>query len=184
MTDLTGTTIRNALDGDIEGIATVFALGCTWAYRDFFPSDVLAVYTPERQLTRWTSHLASLPPGHRILVASQGDRVAGFIEFGPAASESREGFGEVHYVFVHPRHTRAGIGGRLMHEGATQLAQAGCPAAVLWVFRENTHARAFYERLGWTATGNENLEPTLVDRGYTITECEYSYPFSTVPVSR
>lgn len=173
---MTETKIRDAHDGDVADIVTVFALGCTWGYRDFFPPEVLADYTPERQMQRWTGHLANLPPHHHILVASQDDNVVGFIELGPATSASRGGVGEVHYVFVHPSHMRCGIGGRLMCEGETWLAQAGYPTAVLWVFRDNTRARTFYERLGWTATGNEGLEPTLVDRGYTITECEYSRP--------
>lgn len=168
-------SIRAARNSDTAGIATVFALSCAWAYQGILPPVLLANYTPERQLQRWTDRLTSPFPGHEFFVACRSGAVTGFIEIGPAttASGSGNGSGEVHYLFVHPHHLGRGIGGQLLHAGETRLARAGHSTAVLWVFCGNTYARAFYERLGWAATGRENLEPTLAELGYTISECQY-----------
>lgn len=172
MTETTDFSIRDVRDSDAADIATIFALGCAWAYREFFPAQVLANYTPQRQMKRWTDRLANLTRRDRILVATESDAVIGFIEIGPAASAS-DNMGEVRYLFVHPSRTGHGIGRQLMRTGEAGLAQLGYLTAILWVFRDNSYARAFYERLGWTATGGEELEPTLAQRGFTIIECEY-----------
>jgi len=172
MTETTGLTIRDFSDGDVTEIATIFALGCAWGYREFFPPEFLANYTPQRQAKRWRDHLSSLAAHHRVLVATENGVVIGFIEFGPMES-APEKVGEVHYLFVHPSRMGQGIGQRLMRVGEAGLAQLGYLTAVLWVFHDNAHARAFYERMGWTATGRLEPEPTLAQRGFTIDECQY-----------
>jgi GNAT superfamily N-acetyltransferase len=184
MADTPNVTMREAHDRDVASIATIFALSCSWAYRNIFPPELLADYTPERQSQRWANHLASLSHCNRLLVAAQDGAVIGFIEIGPSASAHDSGVGEVQYLFVHPSHVRCGVGGQLMRVGETWLEQAGYTAAVLWVFRDNTRARTFYERSGWTATGSEKLETTLVERGYAIIECEYRRHLTGDPPQR
>ena len=45
-----------------------------------------------------------------------------------------------------------------MVDGLEAMRSRGWSRAALWVLRENTHARGFYERGGWTPTGAERAE--------------------------
>ena len=164
--------LRDARAIDAPEIATVFALSCTRAYQGIFPPVLLAEYTPGRQLRRWADHLESATADSCVLVAALQAQVIGFIEVGPASEAP--GFGEIHYLFVHPEHARCGAGSRLLREGETCLAGDGYRKALLWVFRDNALAQGFYERAGWQHAGIERAEPSLLKRDYPITECQYS----------
>lgn len=166
---------REAEPADAEQIAGVFARSCAHAYRAFFPPELLAQYTPERQRERWTRHLQSLEPGTTFLAAFDGGRPVGFIECGPSvpAPGVPSDAAEVHYLFVDPRDLGQGVGRELLGAAETRLADVGYTTAVLWVFRDNSPARGFYDRAGWSAVGVERLEPNLAAHGYAITECLY-----------
>ena len=45
-----------------------------------------------------------------------------------------------------------------MVDALDAMRAQGWRRAVLWVLRDNAHARAFYERGGWTPTGAEREE--------------------------
>lgn len=169
-------TLHAARDTDVEGIATVFSLGCISAYRDIFPSDLLANYVPAKQVSVWADRLTNPPVGHHVIVATKCSEVVGFIQVGPAASifDREKNFCEVHYLFVHPDHVRYRVGSNLLLYGENLMAGEGYTEAVLWVFRDNIPARSFYERAGWNATGTEQVEPNLATRGHFIVECKYN----------
>ena len=168
-------TYREAEPADAGEIADVFARSCAHAYRELFPPELLAQYTPERQRERWIRHLRSLDSGSTFLAAFEDGRSVGFIEFGPAAPapDVPVQAGEVHYLFVHPRNFGQGVGRELLGAAESRLTSAGYTVAVLWVFRDNSSARGFYSRAGWSATSLERLEPKLAEHGYAITECLY-----------
>jgi GNAT superfamily N-acetyltransferase len=163
--------LRDADRSDAEAIATVFALSAAWAYERIFPPELLARYTPARQQDRWAAHLDSPPAGRHVVAATLADQIVGFVEAGPAVEEP--GFGEVHYLFIHPGRSRAGVGGRLLQVAEDRLAASGYQAALLWVFSGNALARSFYERVGWTPAGVERPEPGLAAGGQNVPECRY-----------
>ena len=168
--------LRAARETDVEGIATVFALSCASAYRDIFPSDLLANYVPAKQVSVWADRLTNLSVDHHVIVAAKCSQVIGFIQVGPAASifDRGQNFGEVHYLFVHPDHVRYGVGSDLLLYGENLMAGEGYAEALLWVLRDNIPARSFYEQAGWNPTGTEQIEPDLATRGDFIVECKYS----------
>ncbi len=48
--------------------------------------------------------------------------------------------------------------GRLLYDAAIfHLCQVGYEQASLWVLEGNTRARSWYERLGWTCTGERKV---------------------------
>jgi len=77
----------------------------------------------------------------------------------------------VYALHVHPRLRRSGIGTLLLHAALRRLATPGWDTAVLWVLRDNVNARAFYEALGWSPTGEEMVENRS---GYAIPEVRYT----------
>lgn len=60
-------------------------------------------------------------------------------------------------MYVDPEHWREGVGNALMDTAFERLAGLPYEEAVLWTFKENARAIAFYERHGWRADGSEKI---------------------------
>jgi ribosomal protein S18 acetylase RimI-like enzyme len=125
-----------------------------------------------RTADNWTA--ATTDPVHRLRLAEYAGAVVGYAHSGPADGESDD-VGELHAVYL--LSSAQGIGaGRLLAEDALRgLAEAGCTECILWVAEENSHARGFYEHLGFrTDDGRDTW------RGLTVVR----YRRATHPVPR
>ena len=60
-------------------------------------------------------------------------------------------------MYVDPDHWREGVGNALMDAAFERLAELPYVEAVLWTFKENGRAIAFYERHGWRPDGSEKI---------------------------
>jgi GNAT superfamily N-acetyltransferase len=90
-----------------------------------------------------------------VFLANVGDRVAGVVVAG--ADPDHLEMGHITRFYVDPPHWGQGIG-TLLHEAAiSHLRQSGFGQASLWVIEDNVRTRAWYERLGWTSTGERRI---------------------------
>ena len=64
------------------------------------------------------------------------------------------GFGEVVSLYLLPESMGKGYGKALLAAAVRRLAEQGFRDALLWVLEENRRARRFYERAGFTLTGD------------------------------
>ncbi len=69
-----------------------------------------------------------------------------------ARDEDMKGKAEIIAIHSLPENWRKGYGSRMMDRLLADIAAAGYPEAVLWVFADNARARAFYEAKGFRAT--------------------------------
>ncbi|CAE7256270.1 unnamed protein product [Symbiodinium sp. CCMP2592] len=118
----------------------------------------------QEQLKRFTSFLES---GQRHFIVAEDDdapnqqRLRAFISFGP--SYTRDGFGEVMQLFVHPAFQRRGLGSKLLKAAWLELrgrtwSKMGCH---VWCTKGNP-ANRVYEQAGWFSTGRQkSLKPSL-----------------------
>jgi ribosomal protein S18 acetylase RimI-like enzyme len=77
---------------------------------------------------------------------------SGEADLGPEAAE-------LVAMYVDPGHWRQGVGDALMRAALERLAALPYTVAVLWTFKENRRAIAFYERYGWRPDGAEKIHP-------------------------
>ena len=151
---MTGVSLRPVVPGDAEALAEIHAAAWQEAYGALMPPDVLARFGVEQRRLLWRGLLAqseTLPWVDVALVPHEDagpPRPVGFVwsrlvEAPDAAFES-----EIVALNVHPSAWRRGHGRRLMAAAAARLRSAGADSLYLWVFRENSTARAFYESLG------------------------------------
>jgi GNAT superfamily N-acetyltransferase len=115
------------------------------------PDDVLAGLSEAEHQELWASRLPVAPPTF-CLVA--GSPLVGFVSGGHLGDGP-----EIYALYVEPSAWRQGVGRGLLAAGLARLRDTGATTAGLWVLRDNTRARAFYEALGWTPTGEHRLEP-------------------------
>ncbi len=94
-----------------------------------------------------------------ILIAKDGERVIGFLGYGDRGEEAQN-TGEIFALYVLPEYWGKGVSKKLVEAGLERLKTY--PTIALWVLKENPRAIRFYEKCGFTATG-EALYSKAID---------------------
>lgn len=165
-------TLRVATRADVPVIAEMHLASWRATYTAITEPGFMSSVTLEGRIKRWEG--AFTPPASEITettVAVDGDRILGVCSFGPRGEPRDPSAGEIYSLHVGPDSLRAGLGRMLLDDALVRLSSRGLTSVFLWVLRDNTNARAFYEAQGWSLTGEERND----DRsGFAIAEVRYS----------
>ncbi len=160
MTDLTRTpvaAVRNANTSDAEAVGVVQAQLWASAYGMFLSADLLDQFTPEAFGEVWAKSLATPPsPLHRLLVATQGPDMVGFVAIGPTGEGDEEGTGAIGEILIGgvlESHRRAGHGSRLINAAVDTLLAGNFGQVETWVLALDSVTLEFAEQAGLTADG-------------------------------
>jgi GNAT superfamily N-acetyltransferase len=138
--------VRAAEIDDAHAIAKVHVATWRSAYRDLLPADFLASLNQGQYEERWKRTLSDTSA--RVYVADSAEGVVGFASGGPERA-GEEGFsGELYAIYVLQEAQGGGHGRRLVQAVVGGLRELGLEDMIVWVLRDNTSARKFYERLG------------------------------------
>jgi GNAT superfamily N-acetyltransferase len=140
---------------DAPALAGLHLRTALFAYASIFPPEA-----PRPNLDRlaldWEQRLGGLhTPNVRCFLGVVGDHTAGVIMAG--ADPDVFEMGHITRFYVDPPHWGHGIGSSLYEAAISHLRQVGYGQASLWVLEGNVRARAWYERLGWTCTGERKI---------------------------
>lgn len=149
---MTAASLRPAVAADLDAVTRVF-LAC-WhnSYVGLLPPDVRDLYTPDTAGELWRR----VPLDHLLVAEVAGRGVLGMVRFG--ADPDDPGRGHVYSLYVDPDSQGLGLGRTLLAAAGETLGARGYAQATLWVFADNTVARAFYTRLGWQPDGATRTE--------------------------
>jgi GNAT superfamily N-acetyltransferase len=150
-------TLRAATDHDLMGVGALHQRSRVAAYSSFLPAEALVDPTPEAMGRYWTERWRWERDTHRLIVAERAGVLVGFSYLGPD-DEDDPATGLLNAIHLDPAEQGRGTGRALMVDALDFMRALGWRRAVLWVLRDNTHARAFYERGGWMSTGAEREE--------------------------
>ena len=92
-----------------------------------------------------------------ILIAKDGERVAGFAGYG--ISRDTPDTGELFALYVLPEYWGTGVAKQLFDAASEQLS--AYRTIGLWVLKENARAIRFYQKRGFSATGEEKHLPSV-----------------------
>lgn len=145
--------LRDAVAADAAALAAFHVRQWRVAYRDLAPPLAHQTLDEAHRLTSWTATLA-LPPPAGVLLAHQGDTLAGFVAFGPTTEPVFAGRGRISLLYVDASVQGRGLGARLLRAAQGRLHEAGFAATALAVVTGNTAARAFYARMGGVETAH------------------------------
>jgi len=152
MTGERGHALRLAVAADAEALALVHIKSWCEIYKDVFPGHVLKKLNAAKHTAYWRSLVAATPGG--TVVCERGRAVIGFLSLDAAGDgDSRESVGEITSIYLDPQHWRCGYGAALMRWALSRAESRGWRRLILWSLRENHHARAFYESIGFHADG-------------------------------
>ncbi|PSK65724.1 Mycothiol acetyltransferase [Micromonospora sp. MH33] len=147
-------SLRPATEADLMAVGALHQQSRVAAYSSFLPAEALADPTPEAMGRYWTERVVWEGADHRMTVAERDGRVVGFSYLGPDdAGDPATGL--LNAIHLEPAERGRGTGRALMVDALDAMRDRGWSRAALWVLRDNAAARRFYERGGWTATGEQ-----------------------------
>jgi len=150
-------TLRLATGDDLMGVGVLHQRSRVAAYSSFVPAEALAEPTGEAMGAYWTERWRWERDTHRLIVAERAGALVGFSYLGPD-DEDDPATGLLNAIHLDPAEQGRGVGRALMVDALDAMRARGWQRAVLWVLRDNAHARAFYERGGWAPTGAQREE--------------------------
>lgn len=169
---MTAPHVRELALADCDRVAEIRVGGWRSAYRGLMPQSYLDALSVQQDADR---HRARFGQGDgRVvnLVAERAGEVVGWACHGPYRDgEVRTADAELYAIYVHPERYGEGVGQALLNESLRRCRAAGDRRMLLWVLRDNTAARRFYERAGFAADGAQ--EPFEVD-GVQVPEVRYA----------
>jgi GNAT superfamily N-acetyltransferase len=151
--------VREAIPEDTEAIVEVNAAGWREGYRDIVSEEKLAQLPIERWRHEIGVGLRRPVADAFTYVAEIDGAFAGYCYVAAPAREPDLGpvVAELVAMYVDPGRWREGAGGALMEAAIERLSGLPYDQAVLWTFKENRRAIAFYERHGWSVDGAEKI---------------------------
>ena len=161
--------VRHALPDDAEAIERVRTDTWRATYRGLMPDELLDRLQPIPSRRR--DHLTRLPPDQFSLVVEDGDEIVGYCAGGRSRSDAERFPGEVYAIYILPAYQGRGAGREMLTVAAAELLRRGWRAMIIWVLRENTSARRFYERMGGRYVRDEEREL----EGLRISESGYGW---------
>ncbi|MFE9688774.1 GNAT family N-acetyltransferase [Micromonospora sp. NPDC005806] len=165
-------SLRPATEADLMAVGALHQRSRVAAYSSFLPAEALAAPTAEEMGRYWVERWTWERADHRMTVAERGGLLVGFSYLGPD-DQHDPATGLLNAIHLEPDELGRGTGRELMIDALRAMRDRGWSRAVLWVLRENAHARAFYERGGWTPTGAERED--LIGPAVT-TQVRYARP--------
>lgn len=152
--------VRPAHPADASRIAGLHVRSWRDAYRSFMPAAYLDTLDQDaHRIGYWQPMLDREEPGLQVWIAFWAGVPAGFVNIEPPRPEPLpsqivpEGLGWIDHLHVAPELRGRGVGFVLFRQALEALREAGFAEAALWVYEENTPARAFYDRVGWVPDG-------------------------------
>lgn len=107
----------------------------------------------------WRSWSHSPTPDRRLVVAVADERVVGFAHTGiseEVGDDQDPGCGELFGFYAHPDVWGTDVAEMMMDSALSSLRDLGISRAVVWALADAHRARAFYEKSGWSLTGNSD----------------------------
>ncbi|MFK5633078.1 MULTISPECIES: GNAT family N-acetyltransferase [unclassified Ornithinimicrobium] len=158
---LADAAVRTGRPSDAPAVGLVQASVWQHELAGVLSAEVLEALTGPRFASVWRRSLEQPPsPRHRLLVATAGPQVVGYVALGPSDDEPGLPPGTTGAIYdggVHPDARRAGHGSRLLNAAVDTLRaateQGNLSAVALWVLAEAGDTRGFLQSAGFSPDG-------------------------------
>ena len=165
-------SIRRAAHKDAATLSNIHALSWKTAYRGIVPD----AYLEQIKMDQWVAAFRKwFAEGvFRADILYLGEDAVGCVTYGGSRDRRYRGWGEVVSLYMLPDHCGQGLGKHLLRHAMGQLRRQGFDKCYLWVLAGNTIARRFYEKHGFSWTGEKG---EVMIMGEKLTDLRYEYRF-------
>lgn len=175
--------VRRARPEDADAVGAVHAASWGADYAELLPRRAGTV-DPAALAASWSQAIQAPPtPRHRVMVATAGPDVVGFVAFGPSADGDADpaADAEVVALLVHPDAQRAGHGSRLLNAAVDTLRENGFRRIRMWVPEVDEPRLAFVRGAGLADDGAGRVLDAAGDGTTTVREVRLS---AAIPAER
>lgn len=159
--------IRQLLpEDDRLAVSRIYAESWRYAYRGIVPQAFLD------GLSEDNCGKSIDMEGRYNLVAVADGKLIGTSSYCKSRFPEYADFGEIISIYLLPEYMGKGYGKKLLAAAVEKLSEMGFRRVFLWVLEENHNARAFYERCGFSPSG-ERMTSDI--GGKTLAELQYCY---------
>ncbi len=143
--------IRKVQQGDASNLAYIQTESWKAAFTSILDAETLTKCTNIERATSMYQRLLDENKGNGYLLTVDGKPHC--IAYWDAARDV-EFTGKAELICIHslPENWHKGYGSQMMDKVLKDIKEAGYSEVVLWVYRENNRARAFYEANGFVLT--------------------------------
>ena len=144
---------------DVAAVCAVRRRSWIAAYTGLMPQGVIDAIDLGVSWMNWTTWVRVPPTADtRFTAAGPPGGVCGFSVISACRDEgAADDVGEVRLLYADPTAWDRGVGSALLRHAVDTLRSTGFDELRLWTLRDNGRARAFYERMGWTPDGAEQV---------------------------
>ena len=139
-------------EDDLFEISNIYEKSWKYAYRNIIPQDFL----DSIPAGRWADRV--IAEGIYSLVLTKGSVMVGTASFCRSRWQEYSGYGEIISIYLLPEYIGKGCGGPLLRACLEELKKMGFERILLWVLEDNHRARKFYEKYGFTFSGDCQTE--------------------------
>ncbi len=165
--------IRWANCNDWSALGFIHSESFRKAYQGIIPDDFLDNFTIEK---RQRYYQKALSEGvEKTALMSVDHKAIGILTVGKCRDDDKDdSYEEIWGIYLLQDYWGKGHGKMLINWGIDRLEEWGYFKATLWVLKENTNARRFYEHLGFEFDGTEKL----IKIGKELIEARYYKSFT------
>ncbi len=169
--------VRAARASDCDAIGEIHARAWQASYGALLPDRASAALVPQNLAQSWRSAVTEPPsPAHRVLVATSGPDVVGFVALSPTADADSDpgAHAELLVLLVDPDHQHEGHGSRLLNAAADTLRDTGFSMLRAWVPEADADRTTFLQDAGFVLDGATRLLDAAGDGTTTVRELRLS----------
>jgi GNAT superfamily N-acetyltransferase len=151
-------TIRLATPEDAERLTQVHVRSWQSSYRGMIAQEFLDTLDATDRFAGWRRTLSAPESfGVHVAVAPGSKELVGFCAVGENRGSPAGYPGELYAIYLLDEVKGQGLGRALFQEGLLWLREHELFPMALWVLKENTRARRFYERMGGQLAGQQSI---------------------------
>jgi len=140
------------------------------AYKGIVPDEYLNNLSIEKRAEKFKQKLQEFKDV-LYYCAVYENRIIGFFDMGKSCDEDKPNTGEIYAIYSIEEFWSKGVGRQMMDYAIDTLKHMGYNEIVLWVLEENSRARRFYEKCGFSFDGTKKeitIGKPLIEIRYAI----------------
>ena len=133
---------------DLIEISNIYESSWKYAYKGIIPQD----YLDSIPTGRWASGIDKFRMNNLVMI--ENGHIIGTASISKSRWQQYSDYGEIISIYFLPTYMGKGYGKHLLKKCIEELNIRGYDKILLWVLEDNQRARAFYEKNGFSCSGN------------------------------
>lgn len=169
--------VRAARETDADALGALHARAWQASYGELLPDTAAPALAPASLAQAWRAAVVEPPtPAHRVLVATSGADLVGFVALAPTTDADTDPATEVELLvlLIDPDHQHEGHASRLLNACADTARERGTVVLRAWVPEADTDRQSFLQQAGFAADGATRVLDASGDGASLVRELRWS----------